>query len=237
MSSRTFVIGDVHGKLDNLIALLDRAGVRSDDTVVQLGDLGTYTAATLVEDLAVWQWALRQENLIVLCGNHEAGVLSAFHQFRGYVPPLPDTRHAMMRVGLKWAVAHHGVLLTHAGLHPLHVPAVGVNTVEQAAEYIRKTCSQAWHHEVHLRDDISPRRGGNAPAGGILWRGEQEPIAPFLQVFGHTRDYDIRVRDSGMCIDVNSKEGKNLAGIWLPEMRVVAVGEDAAYLERSLGEQ
>ena len=41
MSSRTIVVGDIHGCYDELIALLEKAELRTNDRVVSVGDLIT----------------------------------------------------------------------------------------------------------------------------------------------------------------------------------------------------
>lgn len=95
-------------------------------------------------------------------------------------------------------------------------------------------------------DSIPRKRGGFAHAGGILWRDIDEKLYPgFRQVFGHSADYKERsVRycwekmhsrkafpdldtPVGYCIDIggpSDKKGSSencLAGIWLPDERIV----------------
>jgi len=96
-----------------------------------------------------------------------------------------------------------------------------------------------------VRDAIAIKRGGHAHAGGILWRDIEEKLYPeFRQVFGHSADHKYReVRycnqwgysrleipeyaGQSYCIDVGGPDkwpgAKCLAGIWLPEERIVRV--------------
>ena len=76
------------------------------------------------------------------------------------------------------------------------------------------------------------------PAGGILWRdAEREDLwVGVPQIFGHTRG-DIRMYGNrSVCVDVGSHNDGNLAGIWLPERKVVAVGPDADIFEKQIDE-
>lgn len=95
-------------------------------------------------------------------------------------------------------------------------------------------------------DSIPRKRGGFAHAGGILWRDIDEKLYPgFRQIFGHSADYKERsVRycwekmysrkafpklepPVGYCIDIggiSDQKGSSencLAGIWLPDERIV----------------
>ena len=244
---KTFVIGDVHGHLDRLEALLTKAGIDPEQhRVIQLGDLGTYRANTQEQDLAVWEWAAKHSWFDTLWGNHEAALMTHEHRFSGYFEPLPEVRRLMAAVEregrLRFASEANGFLLTHAGLHENWYRELAGRSNLGLALAIEARCTEfGWGDYVAIRDNIGRRRGGNNPMGGILWRDFSEPIAPITQAFGHTRGSDIRRDGAGICIDVADKDDGNLAGMWLPseecEMRVVAVGPDAPFLERSLEEQ
>lgn len=97
---------------------------------------------------------------------------------------------------------------------------------------------------------IGSTRGGWSRYGGILWRDISEPLSSkFNQVFGHSAQRDGEVKhlvkepekdETGFrpkigttdmdawCIDIGGKYENRLAGIWLPEMRVVKIDLDAA---------
>ncbi len=236
---RTFVIGDVHGHIDRLKALVARAGVADDEQIVQLGDLGHYDAESRERDLATWTWVKDRSNFRVLWGNHDAAVFSPLHRFRGYADPLPGTVALMKNVGLWFGAERHGFLLTHSGLATEWMDTLDRETAYGLWFALENKCYLPWSTFVPERDSVSFYRGGMVPHGGILWRDEREALAPVLQVFGHSRGTDIRLRSTGMCIDIAGKaeEDDSLAGIWLPDMKVVAVGKDAAFIERSLDDQ
>jgi hypothetical protein len=242
MTRRTFVIGDVHGHLGKLMDLLKKAGVTREDEVVQLGDLGNYDEESRQRDNDTWKWVIGQPNFRLIWGNHDAAVISPDHRFRGYAPPLAGTQSMINDVMMSFALERHGFLLSHAGLSPHWAAHLAFySTLSTETPYglsfaIANQCFD-WRRPSPVRDAIGPSRGGFDSEGGILWRDEKEPLHPVPQIFGHSRADDIRTRGTGICIDVNAKYSTNLAGIWLPEKRVVAIGEDAAFLERALDDQ
>ena len=69
---RTLVIGDVHGCLDELRALVAKAGVTADDDVVFVGDL----VAKGPDSVGVVAWA-RERGAAAVLGNHDEHVLRA----------------------------------------------------------------------------------------------------------------------------------------------------------------
>src|SRR6188474_582037 len=69
---RTLIIGDVHGCLDELRALVAAAGVTDDDDVVFVGDL----VAKGPDSAGVVGWA-RERGAAAVLGNHDEHVLQA----------------------------------------------------------------------------------------------------------------------------------------------------------------
>jgi hypothetical protein len=106
--------------------------------------------------------------------------------------------------------------------------------------------------KIAVRDAIGRRRGGMSPHSGILWRDITEGLyEPFRQVFGHSADPEhqirychdkLQTRDKGhffraskgrpasYCVDIGGKGtrpgDKCLAGIWLPDERIVTIRFD-----------
>jgi len=226
--TRTFVIGDIHGHADRLAELLDKSKALAEGVeLILLGDIGQYSADTHERDLLTWQLVERLPNCTVLWGNHDYANVDPRHGFKGFDPAFPEVKEIMRRVKPKFAAERQGYLLTHAGLAPKFAPAPGT-AIELIAGVINECEGMA------VINDISVRRGGYSAQGGILWRDETEPLADIPQVFGHSSAGLIRrfgATGQSWCIDVASKENNQLAGLWLPEMRVVAVGDDAAILE------
>src|SRR5262245_32731462 len=69
---RTLVIGDVHGCLDELRALVAKAGATVDDDIVFVGDL----VAKGPDSVGVVGWA-RERGAAAVLGNHDDHVLHA----------------------------------------------------------------------------------------------------------------------------------------------------------------
>lgn len=245
---RTLVIGDCHGHLDRLEALLRQEElledcadsglirVNRDVEVVQLGDLGHYGADTQAKDRAIWEVAPGWLD-VLLWGNHDRAVFeSKKHYFVGYEEPFPETKDAMKRAikngQLQLAYDAHGFLLTHAGLHASfkynkapHADAAEVALWLNVHEY------EGSQNEdfLAIRDAVGASRGGRATAGGILWRDASESLyKPIRQIFGHSAKDKVRKYQTGktgtsFCIDIGHAFNGRLAGIWLPEEKIVEV--------------
>lgn len=242
----TFVIGDVHGRADLLAKLLtkaeiiDNAGmIRRDDVqVVQVGDLVDLGKHSTDEADGAALVLARMFNMVCLWGNHERGYVDPEHTFTTLRPVKLEMATAVLKVNRLLAVAAHGYLITHAGVNTLYgdIPADPV----LAAAAINESPWAA--PVVH---DIGFRRGGTSAEGGILWRDDNHESLSlaFPQIYGHTAglirpslqrwDIDTDERTYSYCVDADSKKSGRLAGIWLPSLRVVAVGNDVDAVEMS----
>lgn len=74
--SRTFIIGDIHGCYDELIALTHKVGLKADDILVSVGDIVDRGS----KSKEVYKYFIDRPNSKVIIGNHERkhinGVLS-----------------------------------------------------------------------------------------------------------------------------------------------------------------
>jgi hypothetical protein len=235
------VVGDVHGHLHRLRALLELPDVarrRAEGaTVVQLGDLGHFGATTGADDRAVWEAAEAGLVDLVLWGNHDRAVWDRRHLFNGYDPPFPETRDCINRMlidqRLVFALEVHGWLITHAGLHAqVKFAGHAVDGVDlYDARSIAGWLNSEQAHKSGLMNAISRRRGGLGAYGGILWRDVSEKLwGGVPQVFGHSASSQHVVRGKlshWWCIDVGGQPGtledECLAGIFLPSQEVVKV--------------
>lgn len=243
-----FVIGDAHGHLNRVTALLEKTGFLDSEglpteqtnsaSVVQLGDLGHYGVDTQDRDLACWRFAAKHPWFHVIMGNHDWAVFdTARHRFIGYTPPHTETIDLIHQKAPMFSASAHGYLLTHAGLHPSYdvrplrrSSEGGIEPASHMSFLINRTCEGATF-TVPVRDDIARYRGGHAEQGSILWRDYREDLSDIPQVFGHTRDPFVRKQGESWCIDIADRDDDMLAGIWLPSMQVVAVGPNAWYVE------
>lgn len=218
MTQPVFAIGDVHGHLDRLEALLkqegllDRCGARTkkDALVVQVGDLGHFgEGESPTADMLCYRHAYHGWIDVVLWGNHDRYVVDETHAFRGCMRPGLETRHymdALYREGrYQLAIDAHGFLLTHAGLHSQFkyqsVPDNLKTNLEAFVDWCndedeRYLESDGWDPQLQaVRDAISRKRGGASSYGGLLWRDITEGLYPgFRQVFGHSASREHIVR-------------------------------------------
>ena len=202
----TLCIGDCHGHLDRLIALLLQEGIvedcadsgivrtNHDVEVVQLGDLGHYGSDTGATDRSIWAHAPGWLD-VILWGNHDRAVIEQAHHFGGYQEPFPETKEMMKHasedgdpsfsgVGNKLKLAHsaHGHLLTHAGLHASFAHQdVDQELKDDAYEMaqwlnVNDREDNHWPTFLPVRDNVGYARGGRATAGGILWRDASESL-------------------------------------------------------------
>lgn len=219
--SRTLVIGDVHGHIDRLTALVEKAAPEPMDILVQVGDLGNFSADSVDGDEACYRLA-RNTGMIVLWGNHDRAVVDDAHRFHGFCPPTGPVRGLMEEVAPRMAYHTHDYYITHAGIH--------ANLIGDGPGNVEELMYELW--EKYAYDPIGYARGGNSPHGGILWRDDDEPLWPGKQIYGHTSRPRVRKYGHSYCIDVGRKENPgSLAGIWLPECRVVAIGPYANRIE------
>lgn len=74
--SKTYIIGDIHGCYDELIALSNQIGITEDDLLISLGDIVDRGN----KSVELYHYFKHRKNAIVLMGNHERkhlnGVLS-----------------------------------------------------------------------------------------------------------------------------------------------------------------
>lgn len=213
----TFVIGDVHGHYDRLIALLTKANIIDEKgrtelgqktEVVQVGDLVNLTNDTRQNDLRTAKYAPDYLD-VILWGNHDFAWFDENLTFRGYARPAPELAHYLKKIKYKFIHQSHGFTITHAGIHPLY-------------KGWAKGDIQSPHDGMGVIYDIGYRRGGINQQGGILWRDAFEQLADIPQIFGHTRGDVVRwYGKDKVCIDIGGISDGRLAGIWLPSMEVV----------------
>lgn len=203
-----FIIGDVHGHLDRLEALLIKAELigeemipankGADCVIVQVGDLGHYGGDSRTRDMLVHQFA---EDFIdiQIWGNHDRAVFDRpAHGFTGYTTPRTETIMLMQneidRGKIVWAYSAHGYLITHAGLHPklydacFSVGMPGDDVAPPLAEWLNESSAAE-----NARNQVGGARGGlRGASGGILWRDASEDLLKMTQIFGHTAGNEVR---------------------------------------------
>jgi hypothetical protein len=216
--TRTLLIGDVHGCLAELEALLAAADLRPTDRVVLVGDL----VAKGPDSRGVVQLA-RERGFLAVRGNHDAAVLRVRHGEAGGKPPKEEHRRVAASLAeadwaflealpLTLALPEHGARAVHAGLVP------GVPLEAQRPEDV-----------VSMRS-ITPegkasRRIGDGRPWAEVWQG------PEHLVFGHDAVRGLQQHPFATGLDTGCVYGKALTGLLLPEWRLLSVPARRAYVE------
>ncbi len=122
--SRTVVIGDIHGCYDELLALLEKAGLEADDRVIAVGDL-IVKGKKNKEVLDLFSSDPRFSSVI---GNHDLAILNFW---RGGAAPLKNSqkracaeleiekeRYAAYLSSLPFIIDLGSHAVVHAGVRP-----------------------------------------------------------------------------------------------------------------------
>jgi Calcineurin-like phosphoesterase len=221
---RTIVIGDIHGCLDEALALVRRCGATADTQVVLVGDL----VAKGPSSAGVVQWA-RESGARAVLGNHDAHAL----RLRAGAPdpperPRPDHVAVAQSLGpadwawlgalplwlwLEPADAGAGAPRTHLVVHAGLVP--GVPLEEQQRDNL-----------LNLRS-ITPAGAPSKKIDGApwasLWRG------PPHVIFGHDAVRGLQRHDWATGLDTGCVYGRELTALVLPEGKLVSEPARRAY--------
>jgi hypothetical protein len=191
------------------------------DRIVFLGDFfdqfhdGPEDAARIARWLKASLADPRRTHLI---GNHDASYFWAYNAT--YCPGFTwEKRQEICKVMGKdlsrskfvfhtWV---DGWLLTHAGLSANWYPEGTsldriVKWLDAEARAARKSFADG---KTHWFIAVGPKRGGMAPAGGILWCDHRElrPIPGLRQIYGHTPSHEVRWSRDHLCLDTNMGHG------------------------------
>jgi calcineurin-like phosphoesterase family protein len=213
---RTIVIGDVHGCLDELLALLARCQRSEDDRVVLVGDL----VAKGPDSAGVVAWA-REGGADAVLGNHDAHVLRA-HDAPG------EARQHHLQVAetltpedVAWLRARPlSLRLPESGRKPGHVVVHGGLVPGVAIE------AQAREHLLNLRSiaaDGRPSKRIEGTPWGALWSG------PEHAVFGHDAIRGLQRHAHATGLDTGCVYGRELTALVLPVGELCSVAARRAY--------
>jgi Calcineurin-like phosphoesterase len=214
---RTIVIGDVHGCLDELKALLRATGADgASDRIVLVGDL----VAKGPDSQGVVQ-ACREGGFNAVLGNHDAKVLSLETSFETSREAPTTHQKVAESLGPKdWAyltalplwlrLPELGVVVVHAGL----VPGV-------ALEAQRRNC--LLNLRSITKDGMPSTKVREGRAWASLWRG------PEHVVFGHDAVRGLQQYDLATGLDTGCVYGRRLTALVLPERRLVSVPARSVY--------
>ena len=208
---KTLVVGDIHGCFDELMDLLDKAGLSADDEVISLGDIVDRGPAT-AEVLDFFASSSRTQ---VLMGNHER---KHVRSFQGLIEPSLSQRITRRQIGearypeaVEWmaglptSIELPSAVLVHAMFEP-GVPLraqresviVGTLTGEH---YLKQHYAGHWYE---LYDGTLPLVVGHHNIGG----GK----SPYVRADGRV-----------VGLDTSCYTGGALSGLLLPEFNILSV--------------
>jgi hypothetical protein len=217
---RTIVIGDVHGCLDELLALLERCDRSDEDRVVLVGDL----VAKGPDSIGVVQWA-RESGVDAVLGNHDAHVLRARHGVIVAKPKHQKIADDLSRADVAWLDARplflrigdvsvgHGKSQAYAVIHGGAVSGVALEQQER-------------EHLLNLRSiaaDGQPSKQVEGTPWGACWLG------PEHIVFGHDAVRGLQQHAAATGLDTGCVYGRELTALVLPDRGLVSVPARHAY--------
>ena len=211
--NRTIIIGDVHGCLDELNALIMKVNYRPEnDSLYFLGDIinrGPFSKKTY--------FRVKELNAVSLLGNHELHLLNKIKS-KESSGLLARMKQEFSRSFQKFAediarwpvfVETEDFILVHAGLVPGKHPS--------ESEDWMLTSIRTWDGEG------SDLNNPNHPPWFDLYKSTK------LVVFAHWAALGRVVRDNVIGLDTGCVYGKRLSALLLPEKKIVSVPARRVY--------
>jgi len=218
---RVIAIGDVHGCLDELQALLRRCDYRPGDLIVFLGDL----VSKGPDSLSVVQMA-RELGAIGVRGNHDFEVIR-WHQAikSGADPPIVGSEHYTIasnleKADLKWMYSLPWYLASKE-LSALFVHAGFVSGIRLGKQNPRLMMNM----RSILPDGTVTSKFFNNWPWARLWDGPQTVL------FGHDADRGLQQYEHAIGLDTGCVYGGRLTACILPEKKLVSVNAKRAYFQ------
>jgi predicted phosphodiesterase len=211
---RTLVIGDVHGCLEELRALVAKAGATEDDDIVLVGDL----VAKGPDSVGVVAWA-RERGAAAVLGNHDEHVLQARAGNAHAKEHHQKVAAALSAADADWLAARPLWVPLSAGGKP-HVVIHGGMVAGVAVE------KQEREHLIAMRSitaDGRPTKRIEGTPWGAVWTG------PEHVVFGHDAIRGLQQHPFATGLDTGCVYGRELTALWLPAHELVSVPARRAY--------
>ncbi|MBX7113907.1 MAG: metallophosphoesterase [Myxococcaceae bacterium] len=212
MGAQTIIVGDVHGCLDELRALLKKCGYAPGDTLLFVGDL----VAKGPDSQGVLQFVREKGGLSVL-GNHDAQVLL----YRSGVPMKEPHRHVaqtlkeadwqfLEALPLWRTLPAFNAVVVHAGLK------VGVPLEQQARDDV-----------INMRSIDASGQASKRVEEGVPWASTWP--GPQRVIFGHDAIRGLQQYSHALGLDTGCVYGRQLTAVVLPEDKLVSVDAKRAY--------
>lgn len=233
------VIGDVHGQMDQLIALIEKLKRRPDwesRWLVFIGDLvdrgpDPKAALDLFCDLLT-----EHPRTALVCGNHELAMAGAL----GLIP-VPEyaawPKRWIQDYGSETTFASYGVEhgdldALRAALPPSHADLLaGLPWAIEHPEFlfVHAGLDPNTPFEMQLRILKQKDFTLNRPpwlCSKALVDADAPPGCPVAVVSGHVKVPEVRIAPKRILIDTTGGEGGDLSCVLLPERRVISSGSD-----------
>ena len=202
---RTLVIGDVHGCLDELDQLLDRAAITSSDRIIFVGDLigrGPDSIGVLnrVAELRAHSVQGNHERqLLQLIDNGRDSAGTGVHESRWRLIELLEPRHVQLlrAMPLYLELTQHSACVVHAGVVP------GLSWAEQ----------DPW--AVTNMRSLDAQGRPSAELGAESWAFSMR--GPVHVVFGHSAQRGLQLLEFATGLDSGCVYGGSLTGLLLQE--------------------
>lgn len=198
----TLIIPDIHHKVDLADKIIKHVGA---DVVICLGDVfdDFNDDANMVQKSAEWLVDfVKKPNHIFCWGNHDMHYAfperwfqcSGFEMWK-YNIISNIVSHECWDKLKYYHILDKTWLLTHAGLHNLHLPSEIANLKDNRSKFLESISKCLDDEIIKGRRNESwifhagRSRGGHQRVGGITWcdyEREFHPIAGLNQIFGHT---------------------------------------------------
>ena len=218
---RVIAIGDVHGCIDELQALLRRCDYRPGDLVVFLGDL----VSKGPDSTSVVQMA-RELGAIGVRGNHDFEVIR-WHQAikSGAEPPVIGSEHyqiasKLSTADLRWMYSLPWYISSKE-LNALFVHAGFVSGIRLGKQNPRLMMNM----RSILPDGTVTSKFFNNWPWARLWDG------PHTVLFGHDADRGLQQYEHAIGLDTGCVYGGRLTACILPEKRLVSVSAKREYFQ------
>jgi hypothetical protein len=221
MTTRTLIVGDVHGCREELEDLLEESGWEDGDELVLVGDL----VAKGPDSLGVIR-LMRELGARAVRGNHDQHCLK-WWDAKCAGRELPKLKAAHQRVAheleeddWQWLAAlplwlelpEHDTLVVHAGLLP------DLPLEDQDPDDLMNMRS--------ILDDGTPSRSyEEGTPWASLWPG------PRLAVYGHDAVRGLQNRPHSVGLDTGCVYGGWLTGLWMPRRDLVSVPARGTYAQ------
>jgi len=214
VKGRIYIIGDIHGCLDEFNTLLTTLDIdRKHDRIVLVGDLVNKG----YDSIGVVRRAMEVNALSVL-GNHEVLLLNAIARIKAGVLRVEEHRddpyvqlaaifpedcyQYLLSLPHVIKIPQYKHTVVHAGLHP---------NKQMKKQKVWDVLTMRW-----IRNGRAVSRGGGTP-WAQLWRG------PNTVVFGHDSGAGLQQEEFAVGLDTGCVYGGELTAYVLPEKQLVQV--------------